>query len=298
MVAFVLGFVLTLPSIWAPEYKSQASVMAPSFSSIRGNVYTVERYIGPGSGTDEDNERLLSFFKSDSLRNYLVATFNLEEHYGLAGIEDIHTRAAKLRDIYADKVQYGLSSYSTVDITVYDEDPQLAQQIAAEALSRGQAFVESIANRRNLVTVIKTKLDSLDIVMESIGDTIEFYRINYGVFNGYNLSDPYAAMLSREFKTDNFRKYYDKVRFLEDRLGYFSRMRVESEEELQMLQQSLANHPQFLQVLAYPVVNNAKARPNRLLIIVLFTLGGVLFSVFGVLATEQLRRDTAPQAKA
>ena len=107
-----------------PLYESHATLL-PSNSNSRDKQLEEFTY-----GYEIHSERLIQLLSSEIILDSLEVRFNLSDHYGLPlnGPQDWD----KLRRKAKMRIQFHKTRYSSVVISVADEDPELAAEIANE----------------------------------------------------------------------------------------------------------------------------------------------------------------------
>ena len=125
IIAFVLSLVTSL--LITPRYKSSV-VFFPTSSNRMSKAIITDRYDFMDYGSERDCEYAIQILSSQAMMNDVCTHFNLMEHY------DINANATdknfQLEEKYKGYVTVQRTEYLGVEVSVMDEDPQYAADIA------------------------------------------------------------------------------------------------------------------------------------------------------------------------
>ncbi len=131
LVAAVLTAIFTAPFFIKPRYKSQVIFYPTTINSIGNAMFTDlnKREADPlAFGEEEEAENALQLLNSSLLQERIVKNFDLMNHY------DIDPKGKSPRTDLADKmaknIKFSRTRHLAVEITVLDEDPIKAAEIA------------------------------------------------------------------------------------------------------------------------------------------------------------------------
>ena len=131
LVAAVLTAIFTAPFFIKPRYKSQVIFYPTTINSIGNAMFTDlnKREADPlAFGEEEEAENALQLLNSSLLQERIVKNFDLMNHY------DIDPKGKSPRTDLADKmaknIKFSRTRHLAVEITVLDEDPVKAAEIA------------------------------------------------------------------------------------------------------------------------------------------------------------------------
>jgi capsular polysaccharide biosynthesis protein len=114
-----------------PKYKSYAVVFPVNLSP---------------SSEESNTEQLLQFFNSEEVKNIVAKKFNLFKHY------EVDTAAAgsqSLFDLYfKSNISVSPTLYESIEITVKDESPKMARDLAQAMIDETNLLVRSIKKQR------------------------------------------------------------------------------------------------------------------------------------------------------
>ena len=160
VVAVVLSSFLSSPVFITPLYLSSATVYPVNLTS-----YSIE------TRTDQ----LLQLLESNSIRDSLVARFDLAKHY------EIDTTEAPgrfyLNAEFNDRVEISKTRFESVQIEVTDEDPRLARDMVQAILEQADLLARRLQREKSNevlriaeheVSVEKRKLDSVETRLDAL----------------------------------------------------------------------------------------------------------------------------------
>ncbi len=131
VVAAVLAVIFTSTIFLKPKFKSVAV------------VYPIN--IRPYSD-ESQTEQLLQMFEASSIRDSLISKFNLYERYEIE--EGTPSSKYYMQLEYNDRVVSSKTSYESVVLEVFDEEPEIAKHMADEILVQLNKKFRSFYHRR------------------------------------------------------------------------------------------------------------------------------------------------------
>ncbi len=272
IVAIVVSSFFSSPLFIAPKYKS-TTIAYPT------NLMAFSR--------ESNTEQLLQFLNSESLKNRMAKRFNLYKVYGLDSAlnpKDI----TKFNTYYNSNFSASSTLYESIEITVIDEKPSLAQAMANGMVEEAtqlvkeskkekvQEYLNSISNQ------IKIKKHDID----SIESKLKYMRITYGLLDFKSQSKIISKRLGKKGFSDEDRlllkglkEYGGEYVLLQDALG------VETETMKDLKLSYSKNLTDYNSNLSYStVVSKAnlpdkKCAPLRMVIVTLVTLSSLLLAI-------------------
>lgn len=131
LVAGVIAAVLSAPAFIAPKYQSSVILYPSTTNSVSKALLPQTGYADEDIlefGAEEEAEQLLQILNSDEIRDSIVNKYNLMEHYDID--QESPYKMTELRETFSDNVDFRRTEYMSVEISVLDEDPQIAADIA------------------------------------------------------------------------------------------------------------------------------------------------------------------------
>ena len=131
LVAIILSAVFSGPTFITPKFKAQHVFYPTTNNSISTAFLTelTQRQKDPLEfGEEEEAEKALQILQSSRLKDRLIRNFNLMEHYEIDS-SSAYPRT-ELGKKYDANINFARTRYLSIEITVLDEDPQMAADIA------------------------------------------------------------------------------------------------------------------------------------------------------------------------
>jgi len=303
IIAFVVSGIVAFQL--TPLFKSSVVLFpAPSTSISQSLISTSNSYKSESVfGEEEEVEQILQVLKSDEIRDRIIQKYNLWEHYDIDSLEVSYPRD-KMMKKFEDRIHFGRTEYMAVEIEVFDAVPDMAANIANELAS----LVDSAMNKmekfraQEAFAIVEYEYKSKVTQLKNIEDSLATIMAK-GVYDFESQSEVFnkayadalasgntngAARIKREL--DTLAKYGSAYVSLRDFL-------FNEKEQLSLLnakyKEAKVDAEQILT--HYYVVNKAfksdkKAKPKRLVIILISTIATFIFA-FVVLVILDLLRD-------
>ncbi|HEY0978117.1 MAG TPA: hypothetical protein VGE21_11670 [Flavobacteriales bacterium] len=267
VVALVVGFVLTSPSILRPRYASRAVVYPVNLEPYANESRT---------------DQLLQLMESNSIRDSLVRRFHLVDHYGVDTTRS--SGRAELHDRLQRRIEITKTRFESVEVEMEDEDPAVARDLVNELLRQTDMLAlrlhrEKSAERaviaQERVVRIRLLLDSVDLLLDTLrtrGGLLDYSSQSRELVQGY------MRLLARgggEAQKQEVRRMMDD---LERHGGLFkglsrlsevlhedrAKALIEQEEALQDLAKDLT----YTNVVVHPEIGDRPVFPLRWLLVI------------------------------
>jgi len=302
VTALVCSWFFSSPIFITPKFKSTVILFPASSSSISKAILSEKGGKNDdltSLGESEQAEQLLQILNSNKIRDRVIRKFNLMEHYGIDSTSQY--KISKLYKEYEKNISFGSTEYLAVEISVYDENPQMAAIIAnsiADLLDSAKndmqrqrsvaGFKIVEAEYKELDAEIKTIVDSL-VTLGSLGvNDVEYQsqvfnqQLAITIMNGNK-----TAQTALQKKLDILGKYGGVYMMLKNSLEFKT-------EQLTLLQakykearvDAQSNLPQkFIVSDAYKA--ERKSYPIRWLIIMVSTFSALFLAIIVSMAMEK-----------
>lgn len=298
--AFVVSVVISL--MMTPYYMSRAIVFPTKSNSVDFNSNSRNSVVE--FGDEADAERLLQVLISPEIRDSLTSKFNLYEHYEIDSNE-AHAKF-EFQKIYEGNVQFARTRYNSINIDVYDKDPEVATDMANDIVR----LVDTVMNRmirQRAIGPMWAVQDEVGLIRREMGDYSDRLKAlsDSGVVSKDERGNMYADYLealkagkkdlAEEIKqkidaTQDFASDYDTYSNL---VEFFS-LRYSNILDVNDQAHQYA-HTNIQQTIRHSMaeVPDKKAKPKRAIIVVFSTLSALLFGVFLLLGIERLKEIRA-----
>lgn len=165
----------SLPWFITPKYKSAVIMFPASGSSISKALLSAQYSKGQDLleiGEQEQAEQLLQILNSSRIRDRIINKFHLMQHYGID--TSSHYKYSKLFKKYEDNISFHRTEFMAVQITVYDEDPQLAADIANGISSLLDTVKNEMQKQRSVkgLHIVEQEYNDLQKELNTIVDSL------------------------------------------------------------------------------------------------------------------------------
>lgn len=253
-------------------------------------------------GEDEQIEQMLQILNSNKIRDSIINKYQLASHYEID--ENTNYRLTKLYKRYESNIRFKRTENSGVKIIVYDQDAQMAADIANDIANMYDVVKNEMKRQRakqafkivereylKLKKEIAVKEDSLT-VLRKLG--VHDYESQSEMINrqlAMEIAKGNQANINRlEVRLDVLAKYGGPYVSLRDALEHdkkqLSEIRAKYEEAKVDATQNLPQ--KFIVSNAYKA--ERKSYPIRWLIVIISTLGALFLSVLIIITFEQLEQ--------
>ena len=136
LVSVIGAYVFSGPAFIHPKFRSSVVFFPSSTNSLSKallDVNSSDKQDILAFGTEEQAEQLLQILHSDEIRDRIIAKYNLLDHYRIS--KDDAYPMTQLYEEFSDNIHFSRTEFMSVRIDVYDEDAQLAANIANDVSS-------------------------------------------------------------------------------------------------------------------------------------------------------------------
>ncbi len=290
----IAGFIITLPFIMKPMYKSAAVLYPANLSPYSKETPT---------------EQMVQLLSSEDVRDSLVKTFHLYKHYRIDSVNGFPWYEVMKR--MDDNISVGKNQYEAIEVAVVDEDPKMAQQLCAGLIHFMDQKAKSLIHIRALevARINKEMMDHEKAIMDSLDLSMTSIRINYGITDFEQQAGSFAREYYRVLASGaanakmattqkNFEEKGAEYMFLKETLwrvrGTYNDYRKNYESAINDSKKELDFH----NTISPPLVPEKKDSPKRALIMLMFSLSVMLVAVIVIVYQEQYRDRLFQQLEA
>ncbi len=306
ILSILLSSIFSAPYFIPPQYKSVV-VMFPTASNSISKALLNTRSNAEKDilefGEDEQIEQMLQILSSNTIRDSIIQLFDLSHHYRIKDNDPYHN--TKLFKEYESNVKFRKTENSAVKIVVYDEDAQVAADMANTIADLYDVVKNNMKRQRALqgFTIVEREYLKLKSEIAAKEDSLGVLR-RLGVHDYESQSEMINRQLAMEIAKN---KYSVAVKSLEAKLAllaqyggayvslrdallhdkkHLSELKLKYEEAKVDAEQNLPQ--KFVVSKAYKA--EKKSYPIRWLIVVMTTLGAVFLITLILLLMEQLKK--------
>lgn len=205
IIAIIAAIVFSSPFFIKPMYKSTVILYPTASNSIskvllsdnRGNTKDILEF-----GEDEQTEQMLQVLNSNKIRDRIIDKYNLLDHYNIK--EDSKYKMTSLFNQYEDNFTFRRTEYMAVKISVYDEDPQLAADMANDVGELIDSTINYMQKEiaRKAFRIVEKEYLSLKREVEAKEDSLTILR-ELGVHDYESQSEMFNRQLAIEMAQGN-----------------------------------------------------------------------------------------------
>lgn len=294
-IAFLASIGISL--MLTPQYNSTAIVFPAATSTVSFSEQRNAKASSMDFGEEEQAEQLVQILASSRIRNRIVAQFDLMNHYNIDPSDP--NKQYKLGKAYNDHIQYTRTRYGSIQIDVWDKDPEKAAVIANKIVDLIDTVKNEMVRERTIPAfeinkrkksqledekrTLQGRLDSLS----AIGVVPNESRAN--LFLAYNDSKNAEDRAFYKEKIDINLQYgaaYDGLQTQRDERIIKLTKFEDSYEQSESDANTNFNHKFIVEP---AVVADKKDKPKRLIIVLLATMGAFVFMVFALLIRDRIK---------
>jgi LPS O-antigen subunit length determinant protein (WzzB/FepE family) len=295
-IAFVGSIAVSL--FMTPYYMSRAVVFPTKSNSVDFNSNSRNSVVE--FGDESDAERLLQVLISPEIRDSLTEKYDLYSHYEIDSA-DAHAKF-EFQKAYEGNIKFDRTRYNSINIDVYDTDPQMAADMANDIVRLVDTVMNRMIRQRAVgpmwaveseVGLIKQEMGDYSDKLKSLSDSGVVSKDERGnMYTDYleALSagkNDLAAEIKRKIDaTQAYATDYDTYSNLSEffSLRYSNILDVNDQAH----QYASTNIQQTIRH-SMAEVPDKKAKPKRAIIVLFSTVSVFIFAIFVLLGIEKLR---------
>ncbi len=280
-ISMIASIVFSGPSFIKPKFKSFAIVYPSNLIAY---------------STESSTEQMLQMLQSSDVRQQIINSFNLMNHYELDSTKDIHAKSEVLK-MYDENVTINKTEYESVQIEVWDIDPVIAASMADSIIHLGDLKIRAVQREKatEVLVIVKNQLERKKTDMDSLESLVKNYNTKYGLLDykiqAKEISKGYTkAIISGSGKglnemksqmkilTENGEEFNSLTEHLWRIRGSYNDLKVSYDIAFRDVVKELS----YANVVTHPLVADKKSYPVRWLI-VLISVAASFFVAFFVL---------------
>lgn len=207
VICFIAGIVSIIVTLNMPDRFKSTVVMFPAASVSVAKSLVETSSISMSSqgilsfGREEDGERMLQILKSVQIKSHIMEKYNLLEHYEI-DLEKDKFPYTKLENRYKENVKFRQTEFLSIEITVFDEDPTMAANMANEIAMYIDSTVHNMQKERAIEAykIVEKAYNSAQSEITVLSDSLQKIR-ELGIIDYQSqasaLNEAYATALSK-----------------------------------------------------------------------------------------------------
>jgi len=287
IVAAVASIVISLTI--TPMFRASVIMFPASGASVARSLL-VQNYSGRqsvyGFGEEEQAEQLLQVLHSEPIRTRIVEKYNLMEHYDID--PEGKYPLTELYEMYNSNINFRLTEYMSVEISVMDSDPVMSAAIANDISDLVDTVYNSMKKKRAITALelvdgqyIKSQ-KHMAVLQDSL-DWISLQMKKQIKTSGDAANNLIAAIAEHGIT------YLTMVNEIRQEIGLVTALRYRTDEARLEADQNLP----YKFVVEKAVPPEKKAYPNKSLIAIVSTLSSLLFALIVLIVIDNIRARLA-----
>ena len=287
LVAAVASIVISI--LITPMFKSSV-IMFPASSASISKELLVQNYSGRqsvhGFGEEEQAEQLLQVLNSEPIRTRIVEKYNLMEHYEID--PEGKYPMTELFEQYKSNINFRLTEYMSVEISVMDKDPILAADIANDISDLVDTVYNSMKKERAMeaLRLVEGEFFQAEKNLTELRDSMDL--LSGELSTKINTSGDPANNLIKAI-SENGALYISMLNMLRNESQIVTGLSLRYKEARLESQQNLPY--KFVVESAFPP--EKKAYPNKSLIVIVSTFATLLFALIVLIVIDNIKARVA-----
>ena len=294
-IVFVISTIVSL--LITPLFLSTAIVFPAASSNVSFSDQRNVKAAAMDFGEEEQAEQLVQILQSSRIRDKVVSKFNLLEHYEIA--ENDKNKYYKLNNEYTSHFEFTRTRYGSIQIDVLDKDPELAAKMANSIVDlidtvkndmiRERTKPAFEINKRKMVQMLHDRDSVLNLLDSLSALGVVSMDIRSNLFQA--LVDSKNAAEKSDIKAKLgvntlYGAQYDALEHIRNEMIIkIEEFRV-SYEQAESDANANFNH-KF--VVEKAVQADKKEKPKRIIIVLVASLGGLIFGVLFLLIRQRIQ---------
>lgn len=282
VVAGALGVVFSMPYFIHPKFKSTATVYPANIVCF---------------SDESESEQMLELLESSDIKFKVIEKFDLYNHYGID--PTAQSSLAKMMTYYDDNVIIEKTPNDAINITVCDEDPQIACDMAKSiiAIYDQMVLALNVEKSQETLNIYMASCKEKEQLIDSLSKSLKKLSSEYGLIDmesqvkayseaiaqGKNISEAHSML-------DNWQTYGHEYN-MTDSLLFATIQRYEKDVKVcEDTKRDIEKVQTYSHVISKPFPADKKFYPVRWLIVLLSAIGGCLIGIIAVAIVEGCRK--------
>jgi len=296
VILIAVGLITGLASIIismmiTPMFQSSVIMFPASNASISKDLLS-QNYSGRqsvyGFGEEQEAEQLLQILNSEPIRARIIEKYELMEHYEIS--PDDKYPLTRLYGVYNSNINFRLTEFMSVEISVMDHDPHYAADIANDISALVDTVFNNMKKERARKAFLLVEREYLEAAQKlaSLKDSMDFMSVQFS--ENLNLNGDPGINLNSAF-SENGALYITMMNMVRNEAALVTDLSLKYKEARLESEQNLPH--KFVVEQAYP--SEKKAYPKKSLIVMVSTFASLLFALIVLIIIDNIRARVAIQ---
>jgi len=292
----IVGFITAVASIVisiliTPMFESSV-IMFPASSASISKELLVQNYSGRqnvhGFGEEEQAEQLLQVLNSEPIRTRIIEKYNLLEHYEID--PEGKYPLTELFEQYKSNINFRLTEYMAVEISVMDKDPEISANIANDISDLVDTVYNDMKKERAVeaLHLVEREYREAEENLVTLRDSLNL--LSSQLSNKINTSDDPSNNLIKAI-AENGALYISIMNLVRSESQIVAGLSLRYKEARLEADQNLPY--KFVVEKAFPP--EKKAYPNKSLIVIVSTFAALLLALIVLIVIDNIKARVALQ---
>ncbi len=290
-VSFITAVASIIISMMITPMFEASVIMFPTSNTSVSKELLVQAFSGHPNvfdfGEEEQAEQLLQVLNSEPLRSRVIQKYDLMRHYGIS--PNGKYPRTELMDKYKSNVNFRLTEFMSIEISVKDEDPEMAANMANDISDLVDTVFNDMKRERILTALHLVNKEHKQAEKEfyMIRDSLNmvYTELTSEINAGGKTEDLIMAI------TKNWAQYQMMTDQIRNAAGVEVGLNWRLREAVIEAQQVMAH--KF--VVEQAVVPEKKAYPNKSIIVIASTFASLLFALIVLIIIDNVKARIATQ---
>lgn len=283
LIAGIASIVISM--LITPMFQSSVIMFPASNASISKDLLS-QNYSGRqnvhGFGEEQEAEQLLQILSSEPIRARIIEKYKLMEHYEIA--PDEKYPLTRLYEVYNSNINFRLTEFMSVEVSVMDQDPEYAANIANDISALVDTVFNSMKKERAREAFRLVEREYLEAVqkLSTLRDSMNYLSAQVSE-NLKTSGDPSSNLLKAI--SENGALYITMMNMVRYETALVTDLSLKYKEARLESEQNLPH--KFVVEQAYP--SEKKAYPKKSLIVIVSTFASLLFALIVLIIIDNIR---------
>jgi uncharacterized protein involved in exopolysaccharide biosynthesis len=206
-ITFLAGIISIIVTLTMPNRFKSTVVMFPAASiSVAKNLVETSSISMSSQGIlsfgrEEDGERMLQILNSIQIKSHIIEKYDLLNHYEI-DLDPEKFPYTKLEQRYKKNIKFRQTEFSSIEITVFDEDPVYAANMANDISMLIDSTIHNMQKERALeaFNIVEREYNSAQAEISVLSDSLQKIR-ELGIIDYQSqaaaLNQAYASALAK-----------------------------------------------------------------------------------------------------
>jgi uncharacterized protein involved in exopolysaccharide biosynthesis len=289
LIAGVASIIISL--MITPMFQSSVIMFPASSASVSKDLLS-QNYSGRqdvhGFGDEQQAEQLLQVLNSEPIRSRIIDKYNLLEHYEIEPGDKFPL--TRLYETYSSNINFRLTEFMSVEISVMDKDPEYAANMANDIAALVDTVYNSMKKERarEALRLVEREYREAEQKLAVLRDSMSLIssQVSKNINTGGNPSNNLIQAIS-----ENGAHYISMMNLVRYETALVTDLSLKYKEARLEAEQNLSH--KFVVEEAFP--SEKKAYPKKSLIVIVSTFASLLFALIVLIISDNIRARVAIQ---